>query len=87
MHKNFINNKYSKLHQKSEEYSHLFDNTLNMMEKLKLNFSLMIKMKRGQDEVTDDVFMEKEEKVEEPIAENEALDENMEGNKESNKKI
>ena len=81
-HKNFINNKYSKLHQKSEEYSHLFDNTLNMMEKLKLNFSLMIKMKRGQDEVTDDVFMEKEEKVEEPIAENEALDENMEGNEE-----
>ena len=50
------------------------------MEKLKLNFSLMIKMKRGQDEVTDDVFMEKEEKVEEPILENDALDENMEGN-------
>ena len=33
MHKNFINNKYSKLHQKPEEYSHLFDNTLNKMEK------------------------------------------------------
>ena len=52
------------------------------MEKLKLNFSLMIKMKRGQDEVTDDVFMEREEKVEEPIVENDALDENMEGNEE-----
>ena len=81
-HKNYINNKYLKLHQKAEEYNHLFDSTINLMEKLKLNFSLMIKMKRGQDEVTDDTFMEKEEKPEEPIMENEALDENMEGNEE-----
>jgi hypothetical protein len=50
------------------------------MEKLKLNFSLMVKMKRGQDEVTDDVFMEREEKGENQVVENEALDENVEGN-------
>ena len=81
-HKNYINNKYLKLHQKAEDYNHLYDNTINLMEKLKLNFSLMVKMKRGQDEVTDDIFMEKEEKTEEPIIENEALDENMEGNEE-----
>ena len=81
-HKNYINNKYSKLQQKCSEYSNIFSKTENLMKKLKLNFSLMIKMKRGQDEVTDDVFMEKEEKPEEQNVENEALDENMEGNEE-----
>ena len=79
-HKNYINNQYLKLQDKSEEFSNIYDNTLSLMEKLKLNFSLMIKMKRGQDEVTDDVFMEREEKGENQVVENEALDENMEGN-------
>ena len=58
-HKNYINNKYSKLQQKCGEYLNVFNKTENLMKKLKLNFSFMIKMKRGQDEVTDDVFMEK----------------------------
>jgi len=40
-HKNYINNKYLKLHQKAEEYNNLFDSTINLMEKLKLNFSLI----------------------------------------------
>ena len=81
-HKNYINNQLFNVHNKSQEYADIFDNTLKLMEKLKLNFSLMIKMKRGQDEVTDDVFMEKEEKAEEPALDNEGLDENMEGNEE-----
>jgi len=81
-HKNYINNQLLNIHNKSQEYTHIFDDTLKLMEKLKLNFSLMIKMKRGQDEVTDDVFMEREEKAEEPALDNEGLDENMEGNEE-----
>ena len=59
------------------EYAKISQDSNNLMEKLKLNFSLMIKMKRGQDEVTDDLFMEKEEKPDEQIIENEG-DDNLE---------
>ena len=76
-HQNYINNKYLKSKEKMNEFSKISQDTNSLMEKLKLNFSLMIKMKRGQDEVTDDLFMEKEEKPEEQIIENEA-DENLE---------
>ena len=81
-HKNFINNKYSTLHSKTSEVRKNYINTLSLMDKLKFNFSLMVKMKRGQDEVTDDLFMEKDEKPEEVQADNEGMDENLEGNDE-----
>ena len=77
-HKNYINNKYLKSNEKLQELSKIYQDSNSLMEKLKLNFSLMIKMKRGQDEVTDDTFMEKEEKPEEQIIEND-MDENLEG--------
>ena len=77
-HKNYINNNYLRSNEKMQEFSKIFQDTNSLMEKLKLNFSLMIKMKRGQDEVTDDTFMEKEEKPEEQIIENE-VDDNLEG--------
>ena len=63
--------------EKMNEYAKISQDTDSLMEKLKLNFALMIKMKRGQDEVTDDLFMEKEEKPEEQIIEND-VDENIE---------
>ena len=40
------------------------------IEKIKLNFSLTNKMKRGQNEVNYELFMEKEEKPHELIIEN-----------------
>ena len=76
-HQNYINDKFLKSKEKMNEYAKISQDTESLMEKLKLNFSLMIKMKRGQDEVTDDLFMEKEEKPEEQIIEND-VDENLE---------
>jgi regulator of replication initiation timing len=76
-HQNYINNKFTKSKEKMNEYAKISQDSNNLMEKLKLNFSLMIKMKRGQDEVTDDLFMEKEEKPDEQIIENEG-DDNLE---------
>ena len=76
-HQNYINNKFLKSKEKLNELSKISQDANSLMEKLKLNFPLMIKMKRGQDEVTDDLFMEKEEKPEEQIVENDA-DENIE---------
>ena len=76
-HQNYITNKFLKSKEKMNEYAKISQDTDSLMEKLKLNFSLMIKMKRGQDEVTDDLFMEKEEKPEEQIIEND-VDENIE---------
>jgi hypothetical protein len=76
-HQNYINNNYQKSKEKMNELAKISQEANSLMEKLKLNFSLMIKMKRGQDEVTDDLFMEKEEKPEEQIIENDA-DENIE---------
>jgi len=76
-HQNYITNKFMKSKEKMNEYAKISQDTDSLMEKLKLNFSLMIKMKRGQDEVTDDLFMEKEEKPEEQIIEND-VDENIE---------
>ena len=76
-HQNYITNKFMKSKEKMNEYAKISQDTDSLMEKLKLNFALMIKMKRGQDEVTDDLFMEKEEKPEEQIIEND-VDENIE---------
>ena len=76
-HQNYINDKFLKSKDKLSEFTKISQDAESLMEKLKLNFSLMIKMKRGQDEVTDDLFMEKEEKPEEQIIEND-VDENLE---------
>lgn len=60
-HRIYVTNEYINSQNKTKELDEINEKTLKEMEKLKLNFSLMIKMKRGQDEVTDDSFMEKEE--------------------------
>lgn len=83
-HKIFVTNEYLNSQNKTKELNDIHDKTSTEMEKLKLNFSLMIKMKRGQDEVTDDSFMEKEDdKIEEQaILDNENSEEDAENQNE-----
>ena len=60
-HKNYLDNEYIISNDKTRQLKEYYDAFLNDIEKLKLDFSLMVIMKRGQDEVIDQTFMEKKE--------------------------
>jgi hypothetical protein len=60
-HKNYLDNEYIMLNEKTKQLKEYYDTFLNDIEKLKLDFSLMVIMRRGQDEVIDQTFMEKKE--------------------------
>ena len=57
-HKEYLNNENEMITSKANELRRICDEINNQINKLKLNFSLMIKLRRGQDEVTDNHFME-----------------------------
>ena len=60
-HKNYLDNEYIISNDKTKQLKEYYDAFLNDIEKLKLDFSLMVIMRRGQDEVIDQTFMEKKE--------------------------
>ena len=58
-HTQFLDSEYIIASDKAKELKAINDQIINDMEKLKLDYSIMIKLRRGQDEITDGAFMEK----------------------------
>ena len=57
-HREYLITEQNSIVDKAKELREIVDDIENTIEKLKLNFSLMIRMKRGQDEVTDSKFID-----------------------------
>ena len=58
-HIQYLDSEYLLASEKAKELKGYYEQIMNDMEKLKLDYSIMIKLRRGQDEVTDGAFMEK----------------------------
>ena len=94
-HKAYLESEEYNVNEKAESVRGTTEDVINSLDRLQLNFSIMVKMKRGQDEVTDDVFMEEHfeeggqqsernvENSDDDESDKEEKDENEENNKEN----